>query len=223
MSYVGWPTRVNKLVLDATQVTVGEGAVKEETLENGKKRSRLLLSAAPKKFSVVMRFNYSEKGTDGLSEAERFWHWYERVLRYSVNEFQFPDLMHGIDSERLCWYRITGAVQGAKSGLDQEIQMTWESSYDGIIEAGEQEPSPSRLEVEDGAAVMYFSGIPSVSPTTSSFGALIVDGTQVPLTTMKYFNGDRCYLYFDRLSDSSEHEAHFSLYPELTDHFFAEA
>ncbi|MBO7123187.1 MAG: hypothetical protein J6V90_07915 [Treponema sp.] len=221
MSYVGWPTKVNRNVLSSTDATVGENATKEDSLETGKKRSKLTVSNAPKKFNVSMRFNYVEKDSKGLTEKDRFWNWYERVLHYSVNEFQFPDLMYGIDSEKLCWYRITGAVNGTKSGLDQEIKMTWESSYEGEIEADEDPVTVSRIEAVDGAITVFYSGIPAVSPTTNSFGALLIDGVQKQLTGIKYFDGDRCYLYFVKLADGQNHEAHFSGYPELTDSFTA--
>lgn len=230
MSYVGWPTKVNKSVLDSTQVTVGEGATKEESLETGKKRSRLTVSHAPKKFNVTMRFNYDKKDENGLSEKDRFWNWYERVLCYSVNEFQFPDLMYGINSERLCWYRITGAVQGAKSGLDQEIQMTWESSYEGLVVYDEPAATPIRIEAVDGCVTVYFDGIPSQEPTTNSFGYLIVNDIevenserQIPLTGMRYFGNTQCYMYFDRLEDDKMHGIYFSEISELTDEFFAQA
>lgn len=222
MSYVGWPTNVNKSVLDNAQLTVGEGATKEDTLETGKKQGRLTVSNAPKKFSVTMRFNYDERDSRGLTEKDRFWNWYERVLKYSTNEFQFPNLMYGIDSDKLCWYRILGAVNGAKSGLDQEVQMTWESVYEGEIEADFDEPFVSRIEAEDGAVTVFYTGIPSTSPTTNSFGALMIDGVQTPLTAFRYFDNDRCYLYFNKIKDGAAHTAYFSLYPDLTDSFRAE-
>lgn len=242
MSYVGWPTKVNRSVLDSTDATVGEGATKEDSLETGKKRSRLTVSNAPKKFNVTMRFNYVDKDAKGLTEKDRFWNWYERVLHYSVNEFQFSDLMYGIDSEKLCWYKITGAVNGAKSGLDQEVKMTWESSYEGEIIAEEDPVVATRIEAVDGAITVYYSGIPSVSPTTNSFGALkiktfteengqiVVDENdepvfteeQVPLTGIRYFDGDRVYLYFNKLNDGKLHEAYFTDYQNLTDTFRSE-
>ena len=69
MSYVGWPTKVNRSVLDSTQATVGEGATKEESLETGKKRSKMTVSNAPKKFNVTMRFNYVDKDAQSPERA----------------------------------------------------------------------------------------------------------------------------------------------------------
>ena len=40
MSYIGWPSNVNKIILDQTTVTVGENAVIEDALDNGKVLSR---------------------------------------------------------------------------------------------------------------------------------------------------------------------------------------
>lgn len=233
MKYVGWPTKVNRSVLDSAQVTAGEGATKEETLENGKKRGRPSQSHAPKTFSVTMRFNYVDKDANGLTEKDRFWRWYENVLQYSVNEFQFADLMYGLDTERLCWYRITGAVNGAKSGLEQEIQMKWESCYEGVITAEEDPVEPSYIEAVDGCVTFHYTGVPQVSPTTNDFGELVIvtpnADPELPPTTetvqlekMRYFENACVYLYFAKRNDGKDHSCYFTNYPDLTDTFHSE-
>lgn len=98
MAYIGWANGVNKIILDSTTVTVGEGATVQDSLETGgQKKSRLARANSSDKYSVTMTFNFAEKNTnglnDGLTELDRFWRWYKWVHCYGVNPFKFPAIL----------------------------------------------------------------------------------------------------------------------------------
>lgn len=99
--YIGWAVNVNKLVLDSSNVTVGEGATVKDALESGgQSKSRLSCASPADKFSVTMAFSFAEESKDssGLTELDRFWTWYKYQHCYGVNPFQFPAIL--INSNR---------------------------------------------------------------------------------------------------------------------------
>ncbi len=96
MAYIGWATNVNKIILDSTDVNVGEGATVQDSLETGgQKKSRLVCANPPDKFSVTMTFNFTDESKDanGDTELDRFWKWYKWEHRYGVNPFKFPAIL----------------------------------------------------------------------------------------------------------------------------------
>ena len=94
--YIGWAVNVNKLVLDSSNVTVGEGATVKDSLESGgQSKSRLTCASPADRFSVTMAFSFAEESKDanGLTELDRFWAWYKYQHCYGVNPFQFPAIL----------------------------------------------------------------------------------------------------------------------------------
>lgn len=155
--YIGWASNVNKIILDSTTITVGDGATVEDGLEAGGPKKKRLVSANPSdKYNITMSFDYVTKGSDGYTELERFYVWYKYVHCYGVNPFEFPailinsnrqygegqeDVEHIIrrienhdptarlpDTE---YYIISSAVEGSKNGTHLQITMTWETYATG--------------------------------------------------------------------------------------------
>ena len=103
MAYCGWAVDVNKIILDSTSVSVGDGAKVTDELEaGGLKKSRLTCSNPPDRFSVVMEFDFSERKYDVngrlYTEIELFWSWYKNVHKFGTVPFQFPAIL--INSNR---------------------------------------------------------------------------------------------------------------------------
>lgn len=107
MAYIGWATNVNKIILDSTSITVGDGATVKDTLETGgQSKSRLVCANPADKFSVTMLFDCDNKNVDhfgnwvgdGFTELERFYTWLKYRHCYGANPFQFPAIL--INSNR---------------------------------------------------------------------------------------------------------------------------
>lgn len=220
MAYCGWPVNVNKIILDSTTVTVGEGATVTDSLENGgQKKSRLTCGNPPDKFSVTMAFDFSEKQYDGYTEIENFWTWYKFVHKYGTVPFQFPAILinsnrqQGYSQEDVGYgkipdteyYRITSAVEGAKSGLSQEVTMTWETYATGVIQIEEEEFGIDHIEPVNGEIKVILSETsPSYEPNSGTWSVSCVNssGASVAITiTNCIFDGDRtAMLYFDKFT-----------------------
>lgn len=103
MAYIGWATGVNKIILDSTTVSVGEGAVVQDSLETGgQKKSRLVSANPPDIYSVTMEFSFADesKDSDGLTEADRFFTWYKWRHCYGTNPFKFPAILLNTNRQR---------------------------------------------------------------------------------------------------------------------------
>ena len=148
--YIGWATNVNKDILDSTPITVGEGATVKDNLEaGGPPKERVTNANPPDKYKVTMNFDCVTKGSDGLTELERFWVWYKYRHCYGTNPFLFPAILinsnrqtgysqedieyitqrivHGDPTAKLPdneYYKISSAVEGSKSGNDLQVSMT---------------------------------------------------------------------------------------------------
>jgi hypothetical protein len=177
MSYITWANNVNKVIIDATSVSVGENATEQDKLESGGlTKARLKCSNPPDKFNVVMDFDFSEKGTDGFTELERFYAWYKYVHCYGVNPFKFPAIL--INSNRDSnaseeYYVITSAITGSKSGLSVRINMTWETYATGVIIIPEQTLLIDTLTAVNGTATVLYTCPPLAEPTAESITLLI--------------------------------------------------
>lgn len=111
--YTGWATGVNRIILDASAITLGENALKTDELENGLKRSRKRGAFCPDKFSVKMEFNwedevilhtYDEHGNiigstnTHKTEYQLFTEWYKYVHKYGSVPFEFPKILFSQDT-----------------------------------------------------------------------------------------------------------------------------
>lgn len=96
MSYIGWANNVSKVILSSTNITVGENATVQDSIESGgAKKSRLACSNPSDKYAVTMAFSFAEESKDeyGLTEIDRFWAWYKWKHQYGVNPFKFPAIL----------------------------------------------------------------------------------------------------------------------------------
>lgn len=226
MAYCGWPVNVNKIILDSTPVTVGEGATVQDSLEaGGLKKSRLTCSNPPDKFSVTMDFDFSEKKylNNKYTECDLFWAWYKTVHKYGTVPFQFPAIL--INSNRqegycqeeighgsvpdLEYYCITSAVNGEKSGLSQRVTMTWETYATGVMQVEEEEFGVDHINATNGKIEVVLNSTPQYEPDSSTWTVYyrkVVSGqsdvTGTLLISGCEFDGDRtAYLYFEEITE----------------------
>ena len=207
MAYIGWPTNVNKTILDSTTVTVGEGATVQDTLEvGGQKKIRLACSNPPDKYEVTMNFSFAEESRDenGLTEIERFFTWYKWTHCYGVNPFIFPAILlnsnrqegyigqaysQNFNYKTVEYYIITSAVQGSKSGTDQQVTMTWETHSTGIIQIPWKGETVERIEAHANKVRVYYSVAPTNDPTLTKYKFTMND-KEVTIQQV-WFNGDK--------------------------------
>lgn len=204
MELIGWPAGVNMTILDSTTVTVGQGATESDTAEgSGLKRMRLVCANPPDVYQVKMAFDFSEKNSrgkkDGFTELERFWTWFKWVHNYGVNPFKFPSILlnsnrqQGYGEEELSYgltgtyeyYRITSAVEAQKSGLSQELSMTWETYATGYISVPDSEAEIDSIRAENGQVVLCLTDRLAVYPSETSY-TLKIGGQQETVTAAVY-------------------------------------
>ena len=194
MKYVGWASNVNRIIIDSCQITIGENALQKDSLENGKEKTRLSSSIPPKKFQVTMDFDWLEKDKNGLTEKDRFLNWYQYVLQYGANCFQFPSILLGENKKVYEWYRITSAVQGGKSGYSVRFTMTWESTFEGTITIPESEISLDKIGVHKSYIDVIFSDTPVTYPSMNDVIINVDSNIVVPLSMTTQDNVARFYI-----------------------------
>lgn len=231
MAYCGWSTYCNKFILDASSVSVGEGAVVQDSIENGGlKKSRLTCSNPPDKYSIVMYFNCVDKKDNGYTELENFYKWYKFVHKFGTVPFQFPAILlnsnrtEGLSQEEIRYkqardrnfvpdteyYCITSAVEGSKSGLGQEIKMTWETYAINTIQVETEEVVIDHIHAENGYVDVILTDTPETEPDSSTWNVFIKSSLSdewVPLTiTNCFFDGDTtATLYFTPVTEPGEY------------------
>lgn len=232
MAYIGWATNVNKIILDSTSVTVGENAAIQDSLETGgQKKKRLVRENVPDKYSVTMKFDFTEESKDsnGLTELDRFWVWYKWVHCYGVNPFRFPAILlnsnrqtgwgdeereHMANRQQVSvedipdyeYYTITSAAEGSKSGTDCQITMTWETYATGVIQVEDDESVIDHISAENGYVDVVLTSIPGTEPTDTTW-TLYIDDSQKTITGC-IFDGDvTTRLFFEKLSTGTVHTA----------------
>ena len=226
--YIGWPTNVNKIILDSTTVTVGENAVITDSMETGGiKKRRLKCANPPDKFQVTMEFDFSKKDSNGLTELDRFYTWYKWVHEYGINPFEFPAILINsnrqegyaqseISSDNVPDYEhyiITSAIEGNKSGLSQQIKMTWETFSTDVISIPEETPTISRIEAENGCVKVIYTATPSTEPTSQSYTLKI--NTVDTLINASVFDGDvTAYVYFPLIATPGTYVAEINSFED---------
>lgn len=108
MQYCAWPNYVNRVIIDSTNVTVGDGAVIADAIEGSpKSRRRLTVANPPDKYSVTMHFDCYERMThypDGrevlptdpnynTTEKDRFFKWFKGVHKFGTVPVEFPSIL----------------------------------------------------------------------------------------------------------------------------------
>ena len=209
MAYIGWPVGVNKIILDSTNVVVGENATIQDSLESGgQKKTRVKCANPPDKYQVTMAFDFVEKDNNGLTELDKFYIWYKWYHCYGSNPFQFPAILlnsnrqesysteevsHGMVPD-LEYYTISSAVNGRKSGLSQEVEMTWETYATGVITIEDEEAAIDHIVATNGYVDLVFNQRLLVEPTTSTY-TVSINGSVEPITGTVY-DGDTVVRYF---------------------------
>ena len=141
-NYIGWAVGVNKTILDATTIAVGDNALRTDELESGHKTSVQKSPYTPEKYSVKMSFDWiNPVGTTGKTEYQLFTEWYKYQHKCGAIPFEFPQIIYSSNTgipaldpltqkvEYTEFYRITSAIDGGKSGEHVAITMTWEAVY----------------------------------------------------------------------------------------------
>lgn len=156
LTYCGWARNVNRIILDSTNITVGDGATVSDSLENGGlKKSRLQSSNPPDRFQVTMAFDFSKPVYNGYTELDLFYQWYKNVHKFGTVPFEFPSILinsnrqTGYSQEEISFsldnipdrefYCITSAIEGSKEGLSQKVTMTWETYATSTIQVEDEE------------------------------------------------------------------------------------
>lgn len=220
MQYCGWPTNVNKRIIDKTNVTVGDGATITDNIEGSPKtRSRLTCANPSDKFSVTMHFECYEKDENGKTEKDRFFEWFKGVHKYGTVPFEFPSILWNsnskwsFDTEEVArgnlpfleHYKISSPVEGSKYGFFIEVTMTWETVATGIYEIPYDEAIVTEIEFHDSYGIVQMQNIPKTMPVTANFQVQIDD---VDVVHSVYSNEDSVpffYIVYPRITDDETH------------------
>ena len=172
MAYTGWPTNVNKLILDSTSVTVGEGAVITDSLETGgQKKSRLARANPSDKYQVTMTFSFDEESKDenGQTELDRFWSWLKWKHCYGTNPFKFPAILLNSNRQRGWSQEERGYIanQMNNQGLDVTPDDIPDYEYYCITSAAEGTKSGTHCQITM-TWETYATGVISVPDETAT-------------------------------------------------------
>lgn len=213
--YIGWPTDVNRIILDSTSISFGENALKSDELESGLKRTLLKGSFTPDKYSVTMSFDWVKQISGrGRTEFELFTEWYKYKHKYGSVPFEFPKILlasnTGIaiydDVEKregqVEYYKITSAVQGKKSGEEVEVTMTWENVYTGVVSIDTPLPEAVGIQATPKYVDVFFSAVSDTAPVHEQF-AVSIGGASVTLSGFCYDGSRTVRLYYPEVSHGS--------------------
>lgn len=193
MAYIGWAANVNKHILDSTVVSIGSDSVIEESLDSGKKITRLKNSACPDVFNVVMDFDWVEQDTNGLTEKDRFYNWYKYQHCFGVNPVEFPKIILGAEntSGTTAFYKITAGAQGQKNGELERFQMTFTEVFSGSVTIPSETAVLDHITAYTDRVEAVFSSSPSTTPVSSGFALSITfAGVTSSITPARYeFDG----------------------------------
>ena len=220
--YIGWPTNVNRIILDETTINVGKDATVSETIKSGRKRSELSGSYCPDEFPVVMDFEADDNQevcdvygqyvmTLDRTEHQIFTDWFKYSSKYGTIPFEFPKIVYtpgkgystldGVMGR----YRITSSLDMGKSGTCQRIKMTWEEVYSGdvTVEAeGDQINGISSITPE--YLDVLFSAVGGTGPIQANFKVYeTTSGSDVSMAINAYcFDGSYTVrIWYNELSE----------------------
>ena len=239
--YIGWASNVNKKILDSTNISVGNGATVEDSVETGgQKKKRLVCANPPDRFSVSMEFECDTKGADGFTEYERFMAWYKWQHCYGVNPFMFPAILinsnrqQGNSQEEIEniqarilngdptakmpddeYYTITSAIEGSKSGHHQQMTMTWETYATGAFTIPDDVVAIQGITAENGYVDIILTGTPTSEPTKNTW-ELKIDNTPTTVTYCVFDGEVTVRYYFTPLTTVGQHTAKIG---DFTDDF----
>lgn len=180
-NYIGWPVGVNQIILESTTISIGEGALRTDELENGHKQSVQKSPYVPEKYQVKMSFDWvNEVGTTGKTEYQLFIDWYKYRHKCGSIPFEFPEILYStnlgipvLDTHNEVqyteYYKITSAAEGVKSGEHVEVTMTWEAVYTGAVTIPTPTPAVEDIEAHKLYTDVNFSAISDTAPVASMF------------------------------------------------------
>lgn len=202
MDYIGWPSNVNRAIIDETNVSVGEGATITDSIEGTtKQKKRVTVMNPADKFNVTMhfdsykRFTHYKDGTEvpvthpdyNTTEKDRFFRWYKNFHKFGTVPFEFPAILWNSNMREsfseeeilrgqvpyLEHYKITSAVEGNKLGDSVAVKMTWETFATGVYEVPYDEPVVDSIEFHDGYAIVLLENEPMTAPVSLQFEVLM--------------------------------------------------
>lgn len=239
MDYIGWPSNVNRAIIDETNVSVGEGATITDSIEGTtKQKKRVTVMNPADKFNVTMhfdcyeRFTHYEDGTEvpvthpdyNTTEKDRFFRWYKNLHKFGTVPFEFPSILWNSNMREsfseeeilrgqvpyLEHYIITSAVEGNKLGNSIAVKMTWETYATGIYEVPYNEPFIDSVEFHNGYAIVLLENESTHAPVSNNF-QVTMDGNVVPASV---YNSDKdsttFYIVYPKVT-SEEHEVKVTL------------
>lgn len=208
--YIGWATNVNRIILDSTTISMGENATRSDEMESGYKRTVQKNAFCPDKFSVKMSFDWVNKieGTN-KTEYQLFTDWYKYRHKYGAVPFEFPEILYSADtgiwindsdlnsSYAVEYYKITSAVESAKSGEHVEVTMTWETVYGGVVSI--ETPLPQVIGIEATVEHMdiFFSAVSDTAPVAQDF--IVYINSQLTTPSGFHYDGQRTVRIFYQL------------------------
>lgn len=206
--YIGWATQCNRVILDSTNITLGDNALRTESLESGYKRSIARSAFVPEKYQVKMAFNWTDEiGNTGKTEFDFFTDWYKYRHKYGQIPFEFPKLLYssntGIDvydtvnlrPSVVEFYKITSAVTGQKSGGEIEVDMTWETVYGGVVSIETPLPSILNIEAHPDYVDIHFATVSDTAPTSNNF-TLYIDNVAAEISGFCFDGSYTVRLYY---------------------------
>lgn len=170
--YIGWATGVNRTILDSSNITVGENAIRTDELESGLKRSVKKNAFCPDKFSVKMVFNWTDEvilktydnngnviseTPTGKTEYQLFTEWYKYYHKFGTVPFEFPTILYSQDTGIF----VNDWVYS--EDRDRRWQVPSNVSYYKITSSVPANKSGECVEVDMTWEVVY-SGVISISP-----------------------------------------------------------
>lgn len=198
---IGWPTNVNKIIIDSTTITAGEALVVNET-QTGVDDISLKSSFVPDVINVTMDFDFAEKDANGLSEYDGFMIWYKFVHKRGTIPFEFPTIAKYGKEElsELSTYKITTPPQQNKRGLAFRVTMTWKEDFKEIVKVKTQEPAIQGMYADNGYILIDYTTTPDVIPPTDKYSfTVFYQGGQSSLKiTNVEVDGDFVYFYFSK-------------------------
>lgn len=207
--YIGWNPTVNRVILDSSTFTIGDGATKSDELEAGGKRTKLKGNTPIDKYSVTMEFNWIKTDENGKTELQRFYEWYKYEHKYGVIPFEFPQIIYSPNSgikylddqgnyRKNEYYKITSAVEGTKSGESIQMKMTWETVYSGVISYSDEVITSDDVTIFPGRNYvdLIFAKLPSTLPILSNIHLVIKNSNNIELIETEQVTGG----YFDNNS-----------------------
>ena len=213
--YIGWPTDVNRIIIDSSTFTLGENAVKSDELESGLKNTVMKGGYAPDRYNVTMSFNWVDVIPGrGRTEFELFTEWYKYRHKFGSVPFEFPKLLYSSNTgikiydtvdkrEGLVeYYKITSSVPGKKSGDEIEINMTWETVYAGTVSIDTPLPEIVGIQATTKYVDVFFSAVSDTAPVHDQFNVYI-DDSLVTMSGFCYDGSKTVRIYYPERSHGS--------------------